>query len=97
MPERNDELCDCIKSENDKEELLIVLDEAIRKENEEISKIREHKEKAEMLMKKEDKNTDFYYSLKDSISIAPRLEDLHEDYIVRLKGLRRRLENTKMC
>lgn len=91
------ELCDCIKSSEDKENLLMLLDEAIRKEEDEITHIQEHKEKAQLLMDKEDKSSDFYYVMKDSIKTAPRLIDLHEDYIIRIKVLKKKLEDTKEC
>jgi len=91
------DICDCIKSSKDKEELLIVLDDAIRKENEEISHINENIEKAIMLMDKEDKNSDFYFAMKDSVRVYPHILDLHEEYKIRLKILRKKIEDTKEC
>lgn len=91
------ELCECIKSSEDKEYLLMILDDAVRKEEDEISHIQEHAKKAQVLMSKEDKSSDFYYAMKDSVQSSPRIVDLHEDYIIRIKVLRKKLADTKEC
>ena len=91
------ELCECIRSSEDKETLLMILNEAVGKEEQEIANINKHIEKAKILMSKEDKSSDFYYSMEDSVKTSPRLVDLHEDYIIRIKLLIKKLEDTKEC
>ena len=90
------DICDCINSE-DKEPLMLALNESIRHEEEEIIEAKTGEERARKLILNEKADSDMYAFYKDTINISGRVQRLHEDVIDYYKKAKTKLENTKLC
>jgi hypothetical protein len=86
------DICDCINSE-DKESLMLALNESIRHEEEQIIKFKTDEEKVRKLILSEKDKSAFY----DIMNMSEKIERLHEHTINYYKKAKTRLENTKLC
>jgi hypothetical protein len=86
------DICDCINLE-DKEPLILALNESIRHEEEQIIKFKTDEEKVRKLILSEKDKTAFY----DIMNMSGKVQRLHEYTIGRYKKIKTRLENTKLC
>ena len=86
------DICDCINSE-DKEPLMLALNESIRHEEEQIIKFRTDEEKVRKLILSEKDKSAFY----DIMNMPGKVQRLHEYTIDRYKKAKTKLENTKSC
>lgn len=90
------DICDCINSE-DKDPLMLALNESIRHEEEDIIATKIAEEKARKLILNEKAGSDMYAFHEDTINISGRVQRIHEDAIDYYKKAKTRLENTKLC
>lgn len=81
------EICKCIKLSNDKELLLVLLDENIRNEESEIIKIKTLEE--EIIMSE-------VIDINE-ITNLEHLVNIHEEYIEKIRNLIYKIENTEIC
>ena len=90
------DICDCIYSE-DKEPLMLALNESIRHEEEEIIETKTAEEKARKLILNEKAGSDMHAFYKDTINISGRVQRIHKDAIDYYNKAKTKLENTKLC
>lgn len=90
------DICDCINSE-DRDPLMLALNESIRHEEEDIIQTKTAEERARKLILNEKTGSDMYAFYQDTINISVRVQGLHEDAIDYFKKAKIRLENTKLC
>lgn len=86
------DICDCINSE-DKESLMLALNESIQYEEEKIIKFRKDEEKVRKLIISEKDKSAFH----DIMNISGKVQRLHEYAIDHYKKARTKLYNTKLC
>lgn len=89
------DICDCINSE-DKEPLMLALNESIRHEEEQIVKFKTDEEKVRKLINSEKAGSDksaFY----DIMNMSGKVQRLHEYTINHYKKAKTKLENTELC
>jgi hypothetical protein len=90
------DICDCINSE-DKDPLMLALNESIRHEEEDIITAKTGEERARKLILNEKAGSDMYAFYQDTINISGRVQRIHEDAIDYYNKAKTRLENTKLC
>jgi hypothetical protein len=86
------DICDCINAE-DKEPLMLALNESIRHEEEQIIKFNTDEEKVRKLILSEKDKSAFY----DIMNVSGKVQRLHEYKIDRYNKAKIKLENTKLC
>jgi len=86
------DICDCINSE-DKEPLMLALNESIRREEEQIIKFKTDEDKVRKLIHSEKDKSAFY----DIVNLSDKVQRLHEYTINYYNKAKTKLENTKLC
>lgn len=84
--------CYCINSE-DKEPLILALNESIQHEEEQIIKFKTDEEKVRKLILNEKDKSAFY----DIMNMSGKVQRLHKYVIGRYKEAKTKLENTELC
>lgn len=89
------DICDCINLE-DKEPLILALNESIQHEEEQIIKFKNDEEKVRKLIlsKKTDSDKSAFY---DIMNMSEKVQRLHEYTINYYKKAKTKLENTELC
>jgi cupin superfamily acireductone dioxygenase involved in methionine salvage len=86
------DICDCINSE-DKEPLMLALNESIKHEEEKIIKFKTGEEKIRKLASSEK----YKSAIHDIMNLSDKVQKLHEYTINYYKKAKTKLENTRLC